>query len=140
MVEGRMFSGVACGARFDSSTGTIPVAGIAVRLVSNVVSEAAFNDRDWFSAHRVLQAPLPIWFESKTIAGYEFNGFYKTWSVEMLILSRKAMEKIRVNDDITIVVLEIRENSVRLGFEAGKDVKINRQEVYEAIQLKRGAM
>jgi len=60
--------------------------------------------------------------------------------VEMLILSRKAMEKIRVNDDITIVVLEIRENSVRLGFEAGKEVRINRQEVYEAIQLKRGAM
>jgi carbon storage regulator len=58
----------------------------------------------------------------------------------MLILSRKAMEKIRVNDDITIVVLEIRENSVRLGFEAGKEVRINRQEVYEAIQLKRGAM
>lgn len=47
---------------------------------------------------------------------------------------------MRVNDDITIVVLEIRENCVRLGFEAGKEVKINRQEVYEAIQLKRGAV
>jgi carbon storage regulator len=60
--------------------------------------------------------------------------------VEMLILSRKAMEKIRVNDDITIVVLEIRENSVRLGFEAGKEVRINRQEVYEAIQRNGGEL
>ena len=58
----------------------------------------------------------------------------------MLILSRKAMEKIRVNDDITIVVLEIRENSVRLGFEAGKEVRINRQEVYDAIQRNGGEL
>lgn len=52
----------------------------------------------------------------------------------MLILTRKIMEKIRVNDDIAIVVLEIRGDRVRLGFEASKDVQIHREEVYEAIQ------
>jgi carbon storage regulator len=56
----------------------------------------------------------------------------------MLILSRKAMERIRVNDDISIVILEIRGDKVRLGFEAGKDVKIHRQEVYDAIQRNGG--
>lgn len=58
----------------------------------------------------------------------------------MLILTRKIMEKIRVNDDISIVVLEIRGDRVRLGFEAGKDVKIHRQEVYEAIQQTGGEL
>jgi carbon storage regulator len=48
------------------------------------------------------------------------------------------MERIRVNDDISIVVLEIRGDKVRLGFEASKDVQIHRQEVYDAIQRNGG--
>ncbi len=52
----------------------------------------------------------------------------------MLVLSRKKNESIIINDDITIVVVEIRGDKVRLGVEAPKEVPVHRNEVYEAIQ------
>ena len=52
----------------------------------------------------------------------------------MLVLSRKKNESIVINDDITIVVVEIRGDKVRLGVEAPKEVPVHRHEVYEAIQ------
>ena len=51
----------------------------------------------------------------------------------MLVLSRKKNESIVINDDITIVVVEIRGDKVRLGVEAPKEVPVHRQEVFEAI-------
>ena len=55
----------------------------------------------------------------------------------MLVLSRRVNEAIRINDDITIVVVDIRGDKVRLGIEAPKDVPVHRQEVYDAIQRKK---
>ncbi len=52
----------------------------------------------------------------------------------MLVLSRKKNESIVINDDITIVVVEIRGDKVRLGVEAPKDVPVHRKEVYDAIK------
>ena len=52
----------------------------------------------------------------------------------MLVLSRKKNESIVINNDITIVVVEIRGDKVRLGVEAPKEVPVHRREVYEAIQ------
>ena len=52
----------------------------------------------------------------------------------MLVLSRKKNESIIINDDITVTVIEIRGDKVRLGIEAPKDVTVHRREVYEAIQ------
>jgi carbon storage regulator len=52
----------------------------------------------------------------------------------MLVLSRKKNESIIINDDITITVVEIRGDKVRLGIEAPKTVTVHRQEVYDAIQ------
>ncbi len=52
----------------------------------------------------------------------------------MLVLSRKKNESIVINNDITIVVVEIRGDKVRLGIEAPKEVPVHRQEVYDAIQ------
>ncbi len=52
----------------------------------------------------------------------------------MLVLSRKKNESIIINDNITITVVEIRGDKVRLGIEAPKDVSVHRREVYEAIQ------
>lgn len=61
----------------------------------------------------------------------------------MLVLSRKKNESIVINDDITIVVVEIRGDKVRLGIEAPKEVPVHRNEVYEAIrrnvEMDRGA-
>ena len=52
----------------------------------------------------------------------------------MLVLSRKRNEQIRIGDDIVITVVEIRGDKVRLGFDAGPNVAIHRQEVYESIK------
>jgi len=51
----------------------------------------------------------------------------------MLVLSRKKNESIVINNDITVTVVEIRGDKVRLGIVAPKDVSVHRQEVYEAI-------
>jgi carbon storage regulator len=51
----------------------------------------------------------------------------------MLVLSRKKNESIVINNDITITVVEIRGDKVRLGIVAPKDVPVHRQEVYDAI-------
>ena len=55
----------------------------------------------------------------------------------MLVLSRKKDEKIVIGDNITIMVIEIRGDKVRLGIEAPREVTVHRQEVYEAIQRER---
>lgn len=51
----------------------------------------------------------------------------------MLVLSRKKNESIVINNDITIVVVEIRGDKVRLGVEAPREVPVHRREVYDAI-------
>ncbi len=51
----------------------------------------------------------------------------------MLVLSRKKDESIVINNDIKIVVVEIRGDKVRLGVEAPKEVPVHRQEVFDAI-------
>jgi carbon storage regulator len=58
----------------------------------------------------------------------------------MLVLSRKKNESIIINDNITVTVVEIRGDKVRLGIEAPKDVTVHRREVYEAIQNQAKAM
>ena len=57
----------------------------------------------------------------------------------MLVLSRKKNESIIINDDITIVVVEIRGDKVRLGVEAPKEVPVHCHEVYEAIRRNKQA-
>lgn len=52
----------------------------------------------------------------------------------MLVLSRKKNESIVINDDVTIVVVEIRGDKVRLGVEAPRDVPVHRKEVWDAIR------
>jgi len=52
----------------------------------------------------------------------------------MLILSRKKSEELVIGDEITIKVMDIRGDNVRIGIEAPKAVSVHRLEVYEAIQ------
>jgi carbon storage regulator len=56
----------------------------------------------------------------------------------MLVLSRKKNESIVINNDITVTVVEIRGDKVRLGIVAPKEVPVHRQEVFEAIHGKSG--
>jgi len=55
----------------------------------------------------------------------------------MLVLSRKQDEKIIIGDSITLMVISIQGDKVRLGIEAPRDVSIHREEVYQAIQKER---
>ena len=57
----------------------------------------------------------------------------------MLILSRKIDEKIKIGDDITLTIIEIRGDQVKIGVEAPKNVKVFRQEVFNAIQTENKA-
>ena len=52
----------------------------------------------------------------------------------MLVLSRHRDECIMIGDDVTITVVDIRGDKVRLGIDAPKNVPVHRQEVYEAIK------
>jgi carbon storage regulator len=51
----------------------------------------------------------------------------------MLILSRKLNEKIMIGEDISISIIEIRGDQVKLGVDAPKSVKVYRREVFDAI-------
>ena len=57
----------------------------------------------------------------------------------MLILSRKINEKIMIGDDISISIIEVRGDQVRIGVDAPKNVKVYRQEVYDAIKAENKA-
>ena len=48
----------------------------------------------------------------------------------MLVLTRKIGERIRIGDEISVRVLEVRGSQVRLGVEAPSDVRIFREEIY----------
>jgi len=52
----------------------------------------------------------------------------------MLVLTRKSEESINLGDDITITIVEIKGNSVRLGIKAPANLKIYRKELYEKIK------
>lgn len=51
----------------------------------------------------------------------------------MLVLTRKIGEQIIVNDNIVLTVVDVRGDSVRLAFDAPRDVKIYRGEIFAAI-------
>jgi carbon storage regulator len=57
----------------------------------------------------------------------------------MLILSRKVNEKIMIGDDISISIIEVRGDQVRLGVDAPRAVKVFRQEVFDAIKAENQA-
>ena len=52
----------------------------------------------------------------------------------MLILSRKLDEKIKIGEDITITLIDIHGEQVKIGIEAPKSVKVFRQEIFDDIQ------
>lgn len=52
----------------------------------------------------------------------------------MLVLSRKLNQAIRINDDIRIVVVDVRGDKVRLGIEAPKTTPVHREEIWAALQ------
>lgn len=52
----------------------------------------------------------------------------------MLILSRKVDEQIKIGNDITVTIIEVRGDQVKIGISAPKSVRVFREEVYKEIQ------
>ncbi|MFA0813959.1 carbon storage regulator CsrA [Microbulbifer epialgicus] len=57
----------------------------------------------------------------------------------MLILTRRIGQNLRIGANVSIVVLDIKGNHVRVGIEAPKSLPVHREEIYMRIQKERGA-
>jgi carbon storage regulator len=58
----------------------------------------------------------------------------------MLILTRRIGEKIIIGDNVTVSVLGVKGRQARVGIEAPRDVKVNREEIHQRILKKRTAL
>lgn len=55
----------------------------------------------------------------------------------MLLLTRRISESLKIGDDITVTILAVQGNQVRIGIDAPKDVSVHREEIYNKIQVEK---
>jgi carbon storage regulator len=64
--------------------------------------------------------------------GIQIQGL--TGRLEMLILTRRVGETLMIGDEVTVTVLGVKGNQVRIGVNAPRDVTVHREEIYERIK------
>ena len=67
------------------------------------------------------------------IIWYGFQ-FWNKWAVNVLILTRKVNDSIMIDDNIEIIVVDIKGDQVKLGIKAPKNISVHRTEVFLEIQ------
>jgi carbon storage regulator len=58
----------------------------------------------------------------------------------MLILSRRVGETIMIGDNVTVTVLGVQGNQIRIGINAPSDVSVHREEIYKRIEAEKAAL
>jgi carbon storage regulator len=62
---------------------------------------------------------------------------HRALEVQMLILTRRVGETLMIGEDVTVTVLSVQGNQVRVGINAPKNVEVHREEIYARVQSER---
>jgi carbon storage regulator len=58
----------------------------------------------------------------------------------MLILSRRVGEKLIIGENVTVTILGVKGNQIRIGIDAPRDIQVNREEIFQRILKEREAL